>query len=58
MFDSNRAVWGDEKYEIIENPPHSNHCVSCGQHENRKIIDGLFICDKCVEREIRVYEIE
>jgi len=51
MFETNRAVLNGVAYEIMENPHHSNHCVSCGEHENRRIIDALLICDKCVETE-------
>ena len=52
MFDTNSAVWSGVEYEILESPHQSSHCVSCGQHENRRIIDALLICDKCVESEL------
>ena len=52
MFKTSRAIFDGEEYEILENPHHSHHCVSCGQHENRRIIDRMLICDKCVESEL------
>jgi len=53
MFETNRAVFDGVEYEILENPHHSHHCVSCGQNEDRRIIDVMLICDKCVEAEIQ-----
>ena len=58
MFGVNRAVFYNKEYKIIENPHHSEHCISCGEFENRRIIDEMFICDKCVELELLQYEHE
>ena len=41
IFATNRAVFGDSEYGIIENPHHSEHCISCGEFESRRIIDGI-----------------
>ena len=51
MFETNQI-------EISESPHHSYHCISCGEHENRRIIDELLICDKFVESELKQYEQE
>ena len=55
MFETGRAVFDSKEYEILENPHHSYHCISCGQHEDRRIIDVLLICDICVETEVLQY---
>jgi len=50
LFDNRETI-------IMENAHHSYHCISCGQHEDRKIIDadGLLICNKCVTDELTAY---
>lgn len=53
---------------VVSNPEHQDHCISCGDFENRQIIytgnTGLFpthpkdtvpICDKCVQKELKKY---
>jgi predicted nucleic acid-binding Zn ribbon protein len=56
MFDTNIADFGGEYFEILENPHPSSHCISCGEFENRRIIDVRHICDKCVIEELIAYE--
>ena len=49
---------------VLEEPTAGDHCISCGQYENRRILytgkstlfskhagDGIPICDRCVEQE-------
>jgi hypothetical protein len=51
-----------EEVNIYINPSHAYHCVSCGEHDNRRIIVSQayawFICDKCVESELLQYVLE
>ncbi|MDP4091980.1 MAG: hypothetical protein Q8920_01315 [Bacillota bacterium] len=58
MFDNNIADFGDKCFEILENPHHSSHCISCGEFEDRRIIDVKCICNKCVMEELLAYEQE
>lgn len=52
---------------VILTPQHYDHCISCGQYEDRRIVytgqtglfpihfgDGLPICDKCVQEEFEI----
>lgn len=55
MFIKNRAVFGSKHYEILDNPLYSDHCVSCGEHTNRRIIDVWHICEKCISNELAEY---
>ena len=54
---------------VILNPEHCEHCISCGEYEDRQIVHtgntGLFpthprdtlpICDKCVQEELKKYK--
>lgn len=54
---------------VILTPKHSDHCISCGEYEGRRIIytcdSGFFpkhpkntlpICNKCVEKELEEYK--
>lgn len=60
MFNSNK--------NLINDPQHYNHCISCGEFKNRKILytggscsfpdhgdDGIPICNRCVEDELKRY---
>ena len=51
---------------VVLNPKHYDHCISCGEYENRKIVytgntrlfpthpkDSVPICDKCVQEELK-----
>ncbi len=62
MFDNNE--------NIIDNPNGTEHCISCGKFENRKILwtgnstyfsnhngDGIPICSICVESELKKYNV-
>lgn len=53
---------------VLSTPTHCDHCISCGEFENRKILwtggskyflkhsgDGVPICDGCVEGELSRY---
>lgn len=53
----------DNSEGVLNFPKHIDHCISCGQWEDRRIVyTGLFsdhsgdvgmpICDKCVEEEL------
>lgn len=57
----------EKSSDILENPKHFNHCVCCGEWENRRIVytgsikifsehagDGVPICDRCVEEELKL----
>ncbi len=61
MFDNNE--------NIIDNPNGTEHCISCGKFDNRKILwtgnsryfsnhngDGIPICSICVESELKKYK--
>ena len=54
---------------VVFNPKHYDHCISCGEYKNRKIVytgnTGLFpthpkdsvpICDNCVQEELKKYK--
>ena len=56
MFGTDRAVFDGKEYDIMENPSHTHHCVSCGEHEGRRIIDEILICDRCVSEELAAYK--
>jgi len=56
MFDNNKADFGNKYFEILDNPEHYDHCISCGEYENRRIIDIKHVCDKCVIEELIDYE--
>ena len=54
---------------IVKNPQHQEHCISCGQWEERRILwtgrtgvfdhagDGVPICEKCVAEEVACYSL-
>ncbi len=55
----------DNVYGIIDKPKHMEHCISCGEWEERRIIltgrgglfssqvgDGVPICERCVRKEL------
>ena len=59
----------DKNENIIDNPNSTEHCISCGEFENRKILwtgnsrcfpnhhgDGIPICNICVESELKKYK--
>lgn len=54
---------------VLPQPKHSDHCISCGEYEDRKILytgetgffpaqlgGGVPICEKCVREELGLYE--
>lgn len=51
----------DNNINVIEHPMHQEHCISCGEWENRRIVyphQATFVCDRCVEREMKKYKDE
>ena len=53
-------IFNTDSYEILHKPDSTEHCNSCGEWENRKIINKLcsYICDKCVVEKLLQYEQE
>ncbi len=48
----------DNAEGVIEKPGHMNHCISCGEYENRRIVyvnDVTPICEMCVADELGRY---
>ena len=52
---------------VLSRPRHWDHCISCGEFEDRRILytgrtgvfpaqagDGVPICDRCVEEELEI----
>jgi len=57
----------EDSPDILESPKHFDHCICCGEWENRRIVytgsikafsehggDGAPICDRCVEEELNL----
>ena len=53
-----KAIFESECCNILETTHHSQHCNSCGEWENRRIIEEVHVCDKCVKQELLEYEQE
>ena len=59
----------EKNVNVVKEPNYSNHCISCGEFENRKILyngnseyfpeikgEGVPICDICVKEELNKYK--
>ena len=45
----------EDKVDVISTPEWKHHCVICGEHEERLIIDyeGVLLCNICIDDEIQ-----